>query len=387
VIVCANRPGGFEEIGDELLLALGDHAGAALQQGRLQHELRDARREAVRVLAEAVAAHDPVLHRETRELAVHAGLLAEQLDLDPQLRDAAIAATLLRAVGYLALPERPRLRPGPLSPEDRSLIELHPRLGFNIIARAPTLQDAATAVLYHHERFDGEGYPAGLAARAIPIAARVLAVLEAYGAMTHERPYREPWSRERACDVLMAGAGTQFDPEVTRLFVEQVRRSPRITAGDVAAAIVEDFPLEPGAFSAGDVDGFTLLGTLQLLHADASDATERGLPYSIAVVELVDVARVNAEAGHEVGDRLIEDGARATRRAAGRLGGTAYRVSGRRFAVLLPVRDRAPDSQLVDQIEAEFLGGPAVRVGLAVWSVGEDAAAVISASRRAVAHR
>jgi HD-GYP domain-containing protein (c-di-GMP phosphodiesterase class II) len=386
VIVCANRPEGFEELGDELLLALGDHAGAALQHGRLQHQLRDARREAVRVLAEAVAAHDPVLHRETRELAVHAGLLAEDLRLDPQLRDALIAATLLRAVGYLALPERPRLRPGPLSPEERSLIELHARLGFNIIARAPTLQDAATAVLYHHEWYDGQGYPAGLAGRAIPIAARILAVVEAYGAMTHERPYREPCTREDACDALVAGAGTQFDPEVTHRFVEQVRRSPQITAGDVAAAVVEDFPLEPGAFSAADVDGFTLLGTLQRLHADASEATERGRPYSIAVVELMDVARINAEAGHEAGDRLIEEGARATRRAAARLGGTAYRVSGRRLAILLPVRDGVPEARAVEQIEAEFLGGPAVRVGLAGSSQGEDAAAVIFAARRAVAH-
>ena len=109
VIVCANRAGGFEEVGDELLLALGDHAGAALHHGRLEHELRDAHRSAVRVLTEAVAAHDPVLHRETCELAVHAGLLAEELGFDDRRRDVVITATLLRTVGYLALPTRPWL--------------------------------------------------------------------------------------------------------------------------------------------------------------------------------------------------------------------------------------------------------------------------------------
>src|SRR4051794_21386177 len=79
VIVCANRPGGFDDVGDELLLALGDHAGAALQHGRLEHELSDARRAAVRLLAEAVAARGPVLHRETGGLGVRAGLPAQEL--------------------------------------------------------------------------------------------------------------------------------------------------------------------------------------------------------------------------------------------------------------------------------------------------------------------
>ena len=165
VIVCANRRGGFEDVGDELLLALGDHAGSALQHNRLQHELGDARRSAIRVLAEAVAAHDPVLHRETGELAVHAGLLAKELDLDERERDVLVCATLLRAVGYLPLPERPRLRPGELTADERALVELHPRLGFNVLSQAPALHDVAVAVLYHHERVDGTGIRPGCGAR------------------------------------------------------------------------------------------------------------------------------------------------------------------------------------------------------------------------------
>ena len=82
-----------------MLLALGDHAGATLSSARLQHEVQDARRSTIRVLAEAVAARDPVLHRETSELAVHAGLLADELGLDQATRDVLICATLLRAVG------------------------------------------------------------------------------------------------------------------------------------------------------------------------------------------------------------------------------------------------------------------------------------------------
>src|SRR5829696_2359397 len=338
VIVCANRPGGFEEVGDELLLALGDHVGAALQHGRLQHELRDAQRSAIRVLAEAVAAHDPVFHRETGELAMHAGLLAGELAVDQRTRDILICATLLRAVGQLPLPERPILRPGPLTPDERSLIELHPRIGFNVLSQAPALHDAARVVLHHHERYDGTGYPAGLAGDEIPLASRVLAVLEAFGAMTHERPYREPCPVEEACEALIHEAGTQFDPAIVPLFVEQIRRAPRVSRDDVSAAILDVLPFDPGEADGAAVDGATLLGTQRRLHEDLRAAERHDVAVCVVVLELTDLPEVNAESGHPAGDRLIQQAARRARRAAARLGGTAYRLSGRRFGILVRAR-------------------------------------------------
>jgi HD-GYP domain-containing protein (c-di-GMP phosphodiesterase class II) len=384
VIVCANRAGGFEEVGDELLLALGDHAGAALQHGRLQHELRDAHRSAVRVLTEAVAAQDPVLHRETGELAVHAGLLATELGLDERTRDVHITATLLRAVGYLALPAYPRLRAGPLTADARSLIELHPRLGYNVLTQAPALHDAATAVLYHHERFDGTGYPAGLCAHEIPLAARVLAVLEAYGAMTHERPYREPWSPKQACEALIDAAGTQFDPEIAQLFVEQVRRAPRLVRDDVSAAVLDALPLEAGELVAAAVDGATLLGNHQRLQQDVSAAAKHDTPFGVVVLELADLPRVNAERGHLAGDELIEQAARSARRAAARLGGTAYRASGRRLGILVPARERSLAPGILEDVRAEFLAGPAIRAAISAWSPGEAGEAVLARARDAL---
>jgi len=384
VIVCANRAGGFEEVGDELLLALGDHAGAALHHGRLQHELRDAHRSAVRVLTEAVAAHDPVLHRETCELAVHAGLLAKELGLDERARDVLISATLLRAVGYLALPERPRLRPGPLTAGERSLVELHPRLGFNVLMQAPALHDAAAVVLYHHERFDGTGYPAGLAAHDIPPAARALAVLEAYGAITHERPYRQPWSPEQACEALIDGAGTQFDPEIAQLFVEQVRRAPRLVRDDVSAAVLDGLPLEAGDLVAAAVDGATLLGNHHGLLQDVTAAAKHGTPFGVVVLELADLPSVNAQTGHLAGDRLIEQAARSARRAAARLGGTAYRVSGRRLGILVRAREGALAPGILEDVRAEFLAGPAIRTAMSAWSPGEPGGAVLARARDAL---
>jgi HD-GYP domain-containing protein (c-di-GMP phosphodiesterase class II) len=384
VIVCANRAGGFEEVGDELLLALGDHAGAALHHDRLEHELRDAHRAAVRVLTEAVAAHDPVLHRETCELAVHAGLLAEELGFDDRRRDVVITATLLRAVGYLALPTRPWLSADPLTADERSLVELHPRLGFNVLMQAPALHDVAGAVLYHHERFDGSGYPAGLSAQDIPLAARVLAVVEAYGAMTHERPYREPWSPEPACKALIDGAGTQFDPEVAELFVEQIRRAPRLVRDDVPEAVLDAMPLETGDLVAAAVDGATLLGNHQRLQQDATAAAKHYSPFGVVVLELADLPRVNEEEGHVAGDLLIKQAARHARRAAARLGGTAYRVSGRRLGILIPTHERNLTPDLLDVVHAEFLAGPTIRAAISNWSPGEGGETVLARARDAL---
>ena len=106
VIVCANRPGGFAEVDDDVLLALGNQAGAVIQHGRLSHDVREAHRAIVRVLAEAVSARDPMLHRESLALSVLAGRLAGDLGLDEHDRDVLVIATLLRAVGCLPLPER-----------------------------------------------------------------------------------------------------------------------------------------------------------------------------------------------------------------------------------------------------------------------------------------
>ncbi len=212
VILCVNRPGGFAELDDEVLLALGNHAGAAVSQGRLGRDLREAHRATVRVLAEAVSARDPLLHRESVALSVLASRLAGDLGLDEDDRDGLVIATLLRVVGYLPLSERVFQGRDPLTPDERALISLHPRLGFEILRQAPSLREPGMAVLFHHERYDGHGYPARLAGEDIPLVARALSVLEAYGAITHDRPHRAARSSEDACRELVAHAGTQFDP-------------------------------------------------------------------------------------------------------------------------------------------------------------------------------
>ena len=395
VVVCANREGGFGEVDDDVLLGLGDQAGAAMHHGHLRQELHDAHRAGVRMLVETVAARDPLAHRESAQMAVRAVTLAAELGLDERERDVLVCATLLRTVGSLALADAVLAKPGPLEPDERAAVELHPRIGFDVIGQLPALRDVAGAVLYHHERYDGSGYPAGLTGHEIPIAARAVAVLEAFAAMTHDRPHRAARSVEEACDELLRCAGTQFDPGIVASFIEEVLGAPGSPDEELADAVLESLPLDAAGTAAGvlgplvgpGTDGLTLLGNHRALQEGmraAARASTPDSPCALVLIQLEDLARVNAEAGPLAGDRVIQAAARSAQRAAARLGGSAYRASGRRLAVVAPVRAGSEPSAVLDDVRTELVGGPAVRTALALCDAGETGDEILARARGAL---
>ena len=391
VVLCANREGGFEEVDDEVLLALGDHAGAAVQNGRLRNELHEANKSVVRLLGEAFAAREPMLHREGRDLAELAAAVARELGMDDRQRDVLVCAVLLRDVGLLGLSDRLLAHPGSLGVDERALVELHPRIGFNVIGQVPALRDVASAVLYHHERWDGEGYPAGLSAEGIPLLSRLCAVLDTFNALVHDRPYRERLTVSEACAVLVDAAGTQLDPELTALVVEHVRRAPPPLDGDAADVPVTAFPARAEAGLLSELgtpatDALTLLGSHRALGEDVAlgvAAASPEQPLAVVVVQLQDLARVNEEASFVAGDRLLQVAARAVQRAASRVGGRAYRMSGRRLAVVAQAHEGLEPAEVLRQVELELAGGQAIAVALAV-SHGEPGDDVITRARRAL---
>jgi HD-GYP domain-containing protein (c-di-GMP phosphodiesterase class II) len=395
VIVCVNRPGGFDEVDDDVLLALGDHAGAALHHGQLHNELNEAHHAAVRTLLEAMASRDLRLHQESKGLTLHTLALARDLELESRQRDVLVYATLLRHVGYLAVPGHLLSEPRPLRPDEHAVIELHPRIGFNIIGQIPALRDVATAVLYHHERFDGAGYPAGLAGDAIPVTARALAVLEAYAAMTHDRPYRERLLPEEACDQLIRAAGTQFDPEIAQLLVEEIRTGPVAVDERLVDEVIEALPLNlagqagagVGPLGTSSTDGLTLLGNQRALHHDVAEAVANATgdqPFAVALVQLEDLQRINADVGYVAGDHLIQVAARNAQRAAARFGGAAYRASGRRLAILAPLTGTDAATDVLNHLLTEFSGGSSVRTAMVVWAPGDRAADVLGRARESL---
>ncbi|MBW3618710.1 MAG: diguanylate cyclase [Actinobacteria bacterium] len=142
--------------------------------------------------------------------------------LDPTLTDdeALLWGFRLHDVGKIGVPDRVLQKPGPLDDEEWTLMRRHPEIGAQIVEAAPFLQGARDVILHHHERWDGRGYPYGLAEQAIPFTARLFTVVDAYDAMTSTRPYRQGMPIEQAVQELVRTSGSQFDPEMIEAFLQ-----------------------------------------------------------------------------------------------------------------------------------------------------------------------
>ena len=147
-------------------------------------------------------------------LARAAVALGDGLELDRAQREALELGALLHDIGEIRIPESVLHKPGPLTPDERRLVQGHPQAGVEILEVVPLLTPALDVVASHHERYDGGGYPQGLEADEIPLVARVFAVTDALDAMTHDRPYRAARPLDEALVVLKDEAGRHFDPRV-----------------------------------------------------------------------------------------------------------------------------------------------------------------------------
>lgn len=127
---------------------------------------------------------------------------------------------ILHDIGKLAIPDSILLKPGPLDQAERAVIERHPEYAHAMLAPVPFLRPALAIPHYHHERWDGGGYPAGLRGEQIPLAARLFAVVDVYDALRSDRPYRQGWSHQRVCQYLREHAGSHFDPRVVAAFLQ-----------------------------------------------------------------------------------------------------------------------------------------------------------------------
>jgi putative two-component system response regulator len=130
-----------------------------------------------------------------------------------------VAGILLHDVGKIFTPKEILYKPGPLTDEERTIMQRHPVDGAEVLERITGLKVMAENVRYHHERYDGTGYPAGLKGEAIPFGARIAAVVDAFDAMISDRPYRKAMSIEKAIEELKRNRGTQFDPTVVDAFL------------------------------------------------------------------------------------------------------------------------------------------------------------------------
>lgn len=178
------------------------------------HEVEERERETLSRLARAIEYRDIGTSAFLERMAHVAGLVAEHLGMfEDEVRVLEMAAPL-HDIGKIAIPDAILLKPGPLSDDETVVMRSHPQIGYELLNDSQNrfIQMGATIALRHHERYDGSGYPDGLAGDAIPIEARVVAVADVFDALISPRPYKEPWSIDAALAYLYAQRGRLFDP-------------------------------------------------------------------------------------------------------------------------------------------------------------------------------
>jgi diguanylate cyclase (GGDEF)-like protein len=196
-------------------VVLFSELGSAEERSHDSHEL-----ELARAMAAAACAREGISAAHAEEVSRQAAAVAARLGASPAIVARCRIAGLVHDIGKIAVPEGIVLKPGPLSDDEWETMRRHPVLGEDIVRLVPELRDVTAAVRHHHERYDGAGYPDGLAGEAIPLEARVLAAVDAYSAMTADRPYRMALSHEDALGELREAAGSQLDPLVVGALLE-----------------------------------------------------------------------------------------------------------------------------------------------------------------------
>jgi len=207
---------------DEILRLLGGisyQAAVALERARNYENLEETFVSTVEALANALEANDEYTSSHTRWITDMALRVGEAMGFEAvELKRLELGA-LFHDIGKIGIPTSILLKPGPLNPEERTIIEMHPELGERILEPIERLAEVRTIVRSCHERWDGAGYPDKKAGEEIPLEARIILVCDAFHAMTTDRPYRKRLSCEEACRRLREGAGTQFDPNVVDVFL------------------------------------------------------------------------------------------------------------------------------------------------------------------------
>ena len=211
-----SAPGRFTEADLELLAALGNQAGVALHRVRLMGELERLLIDTIRAIAATIDAKDGYTHRHSERVAALSRRIAAELGLSHEAQQTAELAALLHDVGKIAVPDSILNKPGRLTAEEFEEMKKHPVYGARILAniQSPSVTAVLPGVQYHHERWDGSGYPEGLRGEAIPLLGRLLGVADFFDALTSARAYRDALSTEEAIALIRDGAGRHFDPQI-----------------------------------------------------------------------------------------------------------------------------------------------------------------------------
>jgi response regulator RpfG family c-di-GMP phosphodiesterase len=205
-------------------LALAERAESlAAEVRKAMADVHERERETILRLARAAEFRDPGTGAHILRMTGYSQLIALRLGLSDHDQEMMRQAAPMHDVGKLGTPDQILLKPGPLTAQEFESMKRHSAVGYEILkdSASPVLQMAAQIALSHHERFDGGGYPGGLAGEAIPLPGRMVAVADVFDALTSDRPYKRAWQIERAADFLRQGRSTHFDPDCVDAFLSE----------------------------------------------------------------------------------------------------------------------------------------------------------------------
>ncbi len=208
---------------ETLLTTLAEITANALQRALSHAELEAAYLEITLALAKAVDVRDTYTSDHSERMAELAVAVARQMGLDEETVHHIRLAAFLHDIGKIGVPDTILHKPGPLTKDEWALMKKHPEIGAEIVTPIRKLRPVVEIILAHQERYDGSGYPRGLKGTEIPLGARILAVVDAYSAMTEDRVYRKAMLPEEAVVELKRCAGTQFDPQIVEVFLQVLK--------------------------------------------------------------------------------------------------------------------------------------------------------------------
>lgn len=200
----------------------GRNAWLEAEVAKATASILERERETLYRISRAAEFRDPETGAHIQRMALYSQLIAKSLGLSAKDQQLILDAAPLHDVGKIATPDAILLKPGKLSPDEFEIMKGHARAGFELLdhSASPVVQAGAEIALSHHEKYDGSGYPQGLAGQNIPLMGRIVAVADVFDALTSERPYKQAWSLERAVEQLKAGSGSHFDPHCVLAFLE-----------------------------------------------------------------------------------------------------------------------------------------------------------------------
>ena len=229
--IILNKDEPFDEDQKKIIQSVYDQAKVVCENIGLIYEVQDTYKDTILALAQGIEARDAYTGEHVHRVAKHAERVARKMGLNEHDVENIRYGAILHDIGKLAVPDMILRKKERLTRQEFATIATHSYKGAEIVESIERLKDISPYVLHHEERYDGKGYPKGLAGDEIPLGARIIAVVDTYDAMTSNRPYRKAIPKERAKKILKKIAGTQLDPQIVDVFLEwfeEEKKSDRI---------------------------------------------------------------------------------------------------------------------------------------------------------------